>query len=470
MMDKLDKRTGFLTYERKNPEKLSPEERIKNFLDFEKPLSQQEINIQATRCMNCGVPFCHDFGCPLANRIPDINDKVFRGLWKEALDILHSTNNFPEFTGKVCPAPCEEACTLSIDGDAVSFRQIENQLVEQGWTKGYIQPIINQQKTGKKIAIIGSGPAGLAASQQLVREGNKVVVFEKDNRIGGLLRYGIPDYKLDKRKIDRRVAQIEAEGARFETEVEIGVDISFNYLMKSYDAVLIAAGARTPRGLDVPGRNLKGIHQALNYLTQQNKINAGDTIPEDEHISAQDKKVVVIGGGDTGADCVGTAIRQGAKSVTQIELLPEPPKGRTDQNPWPEYRNILRTSSSHEEGCHRIWSFLTKEFRGTNNKITKIITSALDWNLENHQFTELQQKTIDADLVLLAIGFTSNEKCEILNNFLNMSNASADKDLTAEQKQAIFSAGDVVNGPSLVVNAIYSGRIVADEIKNFLNY
>ncbi len=470
MMDKLDKRTGFLTYDRKNPEKLSPEERIKNFLDFEKPLSQEDINIQATRCMNCGIPFCHDFGCPLANRIPDINDKVFRGLWKEALDILHSTNNFPEFTGKVCPAPCEEACTLSIDGDAVSFRQIENQLAEHGWEKGYIKPIISKEKTGHKIAIIGSGPAGLTAAQQLVRDGNDVVVFEKENRIGGLLRYGIPDYKLDKRKIDRRVEQIEAEGVKFETEVEIGVDISFNYLMKSYDAVLIAAGARTPRDLDVPGRDLNGIYQTLDYLTQQNKINAGDTLPEKEHITAKGKKVVVIGGGDTGADCAGTAIRQGAESVTQIELLPEPPKERTDKNPWPEYRNILRTSTSHEEGCDRLWNLLTKEFQGKSNKITKIITSALDWSLENRQFTELQKKTIDADLVLLAIGFTSNEKCEILNNFLNVSKASADKELTSEQKKAIFSAGDVVSGPSLVVNAIYSGRIVADEIKNFLNY
>jgi len=466
-MVKLDKRTGFLAYKRQYPEKLKPVERIKNFLEFEKPLTQAELNVQAARCMNCGVPFCHDFGCPLGNRIPDINDKVFRGLWKDALDILHSTNNFPEFTGKVCPAPCEDACTLTIDDEAVSFRQIELQIVEHGWETGYIKPLVSENKTSKNIAIIGSGPTGLAAAQQLAREGHDIVVYEQANRLGGLLRYGIPDYKLDKSKIDRRVQQMETEGVKFETEVEIGLDISFNYLMKSYDAVLIAAGARNARDLDVPGRDLDGIHQALDYLTQQNKINAGETISEDVKISAEGKKVIVIGGGDTGADCVGTAIRQSAKSVTQIELLPEPLAIRSDENPWPEYRKILRTSTSHEEGCERLWSLLTKEFKGESGNVKKIITSALDWNLENRQFTELQNQTLDADLVLLAIGYLSNEKCEILNNFLN---SSTEELLTEEKKKAIFTAGDVVEGPSLVVNAIFSGRKVAEEINEFLSY
>lgn len=468
MMDKLDKRTGFLTYERQNPEKLKPEERIKNFEEFEQKLSQKEINIQAVRCMNCGVPFCHDFGCPLGNRIPDINDKVFRGLWKEALAILHTTNNFPEFTGKICPAPCEEACTVSIDGEAVSFRQIEYQLAEYGWENDLIKPVINFDKTGKKVAIIGSGPSGMAAAQQLARAGHSVIVYEKDTRIGGLLRYGIPDYKLNKAKIHRRIEQMEAEGVVFETEVEIGVDISFSYLMRSNDAVLITAGARTPRDLNIPGRELNGIYQALTYLTQQNKINAGDKISEEEIISAKDKNVVVIGGGDTGSDCVGTAIRQGAKSVTQIELLPEPPETRSGENPWPEYRKILRTSTSHEEGCERIWSSLTKEFVGKSGKVKKIIVSALDWNTENRQFTELEKSEIKADLVLLAVGFLSNDKREVLNKFINVSKSSGDNDLIEKYEEAIFMAGDVVNGPSLVVTAISEGRKVAEKIKDFL--
>ncbi|MBN2279628.1 MAG: glutamate synthase subunit beta [Candidatus Marinimicrobia bacterium] len=466
----MDKRTGFLTYKRQYPEKLNVEERLKNFEEFEKPLTEEQLNIQAARCMNCGVPFCHDFGCPLANRIPDINDKVFRGLWKEALAILHSTHNFPEFTGRICPAPCEEACTLTLDDEAVSFRQIELQIVEHGWDSGYITPQACATKTGRKVAIIGSGPSGLAAAQQLARAGHLVIVFEQASKIGGLLRYGIPDYKLDKTKIDRRIQQMEKEGVKFETGVEIGVDISFNYLLKSYDAVLIATGARTARELNIPGRDLQGIHQALDYLTQQNRTNAGEKINKADRISAKDKTVVVIGGGDTGADCVGTALRQGAKSVTQIELLPQPPHRRAANNPWPEYRQILRTSTSHEEGCQRIWSHLTKEFIGESGKVKKIMTSALDWNIENRQFTELQKETIHADLVLLAIGFLSNKKCEILNNFLKVGNFSADEFLTEENQKAIFTAGDVVEGPSLVVNAIFSGRKAAKEIDEFLSY
>ncbi len=467
-MDKLDKRTGFLTYQRQNAKKIKPEKRIQNYLDFEKDLTQEEINVQAVRCMNCGVPFCHDFGCPLGNRIPDINDKVFRGLWEEALGILHSTNNFPEFTGKVCPALCEEACTLTIDSEAVSFRKIEYQLAEYGWENGLINPIINENKTGKKVAIIGSGPAGLAAAQQLARAGHGVIVFEKDSRLGGLLRYGIPDYKLDKSKVDRRIEQMKIEGIDFETEVEIGIDISFTYLLKSYDAVLITSGARIARDLDIPGRKLDGIYPALDYLTLQNKINAGDIISENEQISAKDKNVVVIGGGDTGSDCIGTAIRQGAKKVTQLELLPKPPKERNKDNPWPEYRQILRTSSSHEEGCDRIWSILTKQFVGKSGKIKKIIGSALDWNVENRQFTELENFTIDADLVLLAIGFTTNKKSEILEKITKVSKSSNSNKLIEDYHETIFIAGDVVEGPSLVVNAISEGRKVAEQIMNFL--
>ncbi len=464
-MDKLDKRTGFLTYDRKNAQKVPPKERIKNFLEFENPLTEKEIQIQATRCMNCGVPFCHDFGCPLGNRIPDINDKLFRGLWDEALALLHSTNNFPEFTGKVCPAPCEEACTLSIDDDAVSFREIEERLVEYGWQNDLIKPIVNPNKSGKRVAIIGSGPAGLAAAQQLARAGHDVRIFEKDQKAGGLLRYGIPDYKLNKAKIDRRLNQMKHEGVTVETDVNIGEDISFHYLVKSFDAVLISAGAREPRDLDIPGRDLEGIHQALDYLTKQNKLNSNEPLTDDP-LTAKNKKVVVIGGGDTGADCVGTAIRQGAKSVTQIEIMPKPPEKRQVNNPWPEYRHILRTATSHEEGCERIWSRLTKEFKGKLGKVEKIITSALDWNLENRQFTELESRPIEADLVLLAIGFYNNEKCEIISKFLNKS--SPKFKLSEAKMSPVFTAGDVVNGPSLVVNAIQSGRTVAEKIDKFL--
>jgi len=396
------KKAGFLKYSRINPTKLVPEVRIQNFGEFDSKLSESIIKEQTRRCMDCGVPFCHGFGCPLGNRIPDFNEKIRLGLWDQALDILHSTNNFPEFTGKVCPALCETSCTLSINSDPVIIKQIEFQLSEYGWENDLIKPIIASSKTGKKIAVIGSGPAGLAASQQLARNGHDVTVF------------GIPDYKLDKSRIDRRITQIENEGVIFETMVEVGVDISVRYLKRSFDAILVATGATSPRDLMIPGRELSGIHFAMDYLIQQNKINAGDQIDNNELINAKGKNVVVIGGGDTGADCVGTAIRQGAKKVTQIELLPKPSPERTINEPWPTYPKIFRTSTSHEEGCKRIWSIMTN----INDKKEKLL---IDLQKNSSMF--------DPKVVI---------------------------------------CGDINTGPSLVVHAINEGRNAAKEIDEYL--
>ncbi len=341
------KTTGFLEYTREDAPKRLVHQRVKDFRELEQLLSDDKLHRQAARCMDCGVPSCHTYGCPVENRIPDFNDLVYRNHWRRALDVLHSTNNFPEFTGRVCPAPCESACTLGINQPPVTIKHIELQIIEKGFKEGWVEAEPPAVKTGKRIAIAGSGPAGMAAAQQLARRGHDVVLMERSDRIGGLLRYGIPDFKLEKWVIDRRIEQMAKEGVIFETGVEVGKDLSVRYLQRSFNAVVLAAGASVPRDLNVPGRDLQGIHFALDFLAQQNKAIAGDELPQ-EPISARDKHVVVIGGGDTGSDCVGVSIRQGARSITQIELLPKPPQQRSPRNPWPEWPNVLRTSSSQQ--------------------------------------------------------------------------------------------------------------------------
>ncbi len=476
----MGKATGFIEYKRKDPQKYTVRERIKNYNEFEIPLTAAELRKQAARCMDCGVPSCHTFGCPVENRIPDWNDMIYRGQWQRALELLHATNNFPEITGRICPAPCEPACTLSINQDPVTIKHIELQIVEKGWKNGWIQPEIAVHKTGKKVAVIGSGPAGLAAAQQLARAGHEVVVFEKSDRIGGLLRYGIPDYKLDKSIIDRRLEQMIREGVSFETSVDAGVDISTRYMKRSFDVILLTTGSTVPRDINVPGRGLEGIHYAMDFLTRQNRRNAGDQVSPNQEIDARDKQVVVIGGGDTGADCVGTARRQGAKKITQIELLPKPPRERAAENPWPTWPNIMRTSTSHEEGCTRLWSILTKGFSSSTGSAiaVKILRCVkLDWSTNsqsNHPtFQEIRHSEfeIPADLVLLAAGFVHVEHGALVNDLelkLDKSGNIAIDQNFMTSNTGVFAAGDCVRGASLVVTAIRQGRLLADSVHRFL--
>ncbi|RJP64486.1 MAG: glutamate synthase subunit beta [Ignavibacteriales bacterium] len=469
---------GYLQYERINPPKTNIEDRIKNFDEFEQLLAENELTKQAARCMDCGIPFCHSFGCPCNNKIPDWNEMVYRNHWKKALELLHSTINFPEFTGRVCPAPCEYSCTLAINRPAVSIKHIELQIVEKGWKEGWIQPEIPLYKSGKRIAVVGSGPSGLAAAQQLARAGHEVVVFEKSDRIGGLLRYGIPDFKLEKKIIDRRLNQMEKEGIVFETGVNVGIDISARYLNRTFDAVVIAAGSTIPRDINIPGRELNGIYFAMKYLMQQNKINAGDEIPEFERISAKDKNVIVIGGGDTGSDCVGTANRQGAKSVTQVEILPKPADERMSYNPWPYWPLILHTSSSHIEGCERNWSLSAKQFEGDGNNINKIIFSKLEWSdpdaKRNRNMIEVPNSefSMKADLVLLAMGFVHVEHGPLVNDLGLLlderGNIKTDNNFMSSAR-GFFATGDTILGASLVVKAIKSGRDVAEKVHQYLS-
>jgi len=471
------KTNGYLQYERVNPSKSTVEERLKNFEEFEHLLPESDLTNQAARCMDCGIPFCHSYGCPCNNKIPDWNEMVYRNQWKKALELLHSTINFPEFTGRVCPAPCEFSCTLAINRPAVSIKHIELQIVEKGWKEGWIKPELPFQKTGKKIAVVGSGPSGLAAAQQLARLGHDVVVFEKSDRIGGLLRYGIPDFKLEKRIIDRRLEQMRKEGVVFEAGVNVGIDISAKYLNRTFDAVIIAAGSTIPRDIKIPGRDLQGIHFAMEYLAQQNKINAGDNIPVGDRINAKNKNVIVIGGGDTGSDCVGTANRQGAKSVTQVEILPKPSDERLLYNPWPYWPLIVHTSSSHLEGCERNWSLSAKKFEGDKDKLNKIIFNKLEWTdpdkQGNRKMYDVQgsEFSMKADLILLAMGFIHVEHGPLVND-LNLQiddrgNIKTDSNYMSSCK-GFFATGDTVLGASLVVKAINSGRRVAEAVNNYL--
>ena len=479
----MGKVTGFMEYERLQEASEAPQARTKHYKEFMMHLSDADAKVQGARCMDCGIPFCNN-GCPVNNIIPDWNDLVFNGHYLEALENLHSTNNFPEFTGRICPAPCESACTLGINDDPVGIKSIEHFIIDKGWENGWVVPQPPSSKTGKKIAIIGSGPAGMAAAQQLARVGHDVTVFEKNDRVGGLLRYGIPDFKMEKSHIDRRVEQMQAEGVKFRTGVFVGKDfpkeilslsketILPEQLNKEFDAVIVAGGAEWPRDLPVPGRELSGVHYAMEFLPQQNRVNAGDKL--NDQLMATGKHVVVIGGGDTGSDCVGTSNRHGAASVTQFELLPQPPEVENKPLVWPYWPTKMRTSSSHEEGCERDWAVATKRLEGKNGKVEKLIAARVEWKDGKMVEVAGSEFELKADLVLLAMGFVSPVN-SVLEAF------GLDKDARGNAKATtdgdgcyqtsvpkVFAAGDMRRGQSLVVWAIREGRQCARAVDEFL--
>jgi glutamate synthase (NADPH/NADH) small chain len=449
-------------------------ERVKNYREFVQHLTDEQAAIQGARCMDCGIPFCTS-GCPVNNIIPDWNDLVFRGNWddwRRALDVLHSTNNFPEFTGRVCPAPCEAACTLNINNDAVGIKSIEHAIIDKGWEQGWVAPQPAGKKTGKKVAIVGSGPAGLACAQQLARTGHDVVVFEKNDRIGGLLRYGIPDFKFEKSHIDRRIEQMRAEGVEFRVNQHIGGDVPAQKLKDEFDAVVLTGGAEQARDLPVPGRELSGVHFAMEFLPQQNKVVAGDVLPQ--QILATGKHVVVIGGGDTGSDCVGTSIRQGAASVTQIEVMPRPAEQEDKALTWPNWPLKLRTSSSQEEGCTRDWSVTTKAFLGANGKVEKLSCVRVEWSAGKMLEIPGSEFELQADLVLLAMGFVSPvqkvlEAFEVEKDGRNNVKAATDGvGCYKTSVDKVFTAGDMRRGQSLIVWAIREGRQAARAVDEYL--
>ncbi|MBN1384363.1 MAG: glutamate synthase subunit beta [Elusimicrobia bacterium] len=464
---------GFLKIVRQNGECREICERINDFKDVAKLRPHIHAQEQASRCMDCGTPFCHS-GCPIGNYIPEWNDYMFHGNWEEALTLLGATNNLPEITGRVCPAPCEYACVLGLNNDAVTIRENELAVIEYGFKKGLLKPCIIKNRTGKKVAVIGSGPAGLSCAAQLNRAGHSVIVFERDSKPGGLLRYGIPDFKLEKHLIERRIDILEKEGVVFKTGVNIGTDYPVKKLLKEFDAVCLACGARIPRDLKIEGRELKGIYFAMDYLTQSNRQTAGEKIPKDKLINAKDKKVIVIGGGDTGSDCVGTAHRQGAECVVQIEVLPKPPEYRTSMYPWPRYPLLLKTSSSHQEGGERYWSINTKRFVGEKGRVKKILyekVESCEAGGQNSPKLEDRKGEIETDMIILAVGFLGPEHSGLLNElgveFDKRGNVKTDANYMTSVKK-VFSAGDMRRGQSLVVWAISEGRRSAHCIDKYL--
>ena len=470
----MGKTTGFIEFERKDEGQIAVDERIKNYKEFTQPLSEKELETQGARCMDCGIPFCHS-GCPLGNLIPDFNDAVYQKNWEKATDILHSTNNFPEFTGRLCPAPCEEACVLGINEDPVSIENIEKNIVETAFTNGWIKAQPPQSRTGKTVAIVGSGPAGLAAAQQLNRAGHQVTVYERDEKIGGLLRFGIPDFKMEKHVIDRRLEQLMQEGITFKTGVHVGKDISAEQLREEHDALLLCGGATIKRGLPIPGADLKGVVQAMDFLPENNRRVAAQKEFEG-HLPAKGKKVIVIGGGDTGSDCIGTSIRQGAVSVSNFEIMPMATTERPENQPWPFWPMRLRTSSSHKEGAERHFSISTKKFIGNEKgELTGLQTTEVEWDFSNGspQLKEIEgtEKNWDCDLVLLALGFTGSEKtiAEQLDLKLDSrNNIAAPTENYQTNIDNVFVAGDQRRGQSLIVWAISEGRSAAHHIDKYL--
>lgn len=458
---------GFIEIKRKEAGNRPIKERIGDYAEVEQTLNKEDRVLQASRCMDCGVPFCH-WGCPVNSKIPEWQDAIYLGDWEEAAKILQSTNDFPEFTGRVCPAPCEKSCVLAIHNEAVTIRENEAATIERAFDAGYIKPIIPTKRSGKKVAVVGSGPAGLSVATRLNRLGHDVTLFEKDEKVGGLLRYGIPDFKLNKNVIDRRVAILEQEGLKIQTNTFVGKDLATDKLLKDFDVVCLAVGAMKPRDLEVPGRELKGVHFAMDYLAQQNRRVDGVEVAEEDKIYAKGKNVIVIGGGDTGSDCVGTAIRQKAKSVKQVEIMPQPPEKRNDNNPWPYWPMVLKTSTSQEEGCERYWSMSTKKITGKDGQATKIELQEVKWEQVNGQFkmspASKKTETFDADLIFLAMGFTQPIHEGLLNelklDYDNRGNVIIGKNFQTSNPK-VYAVGDATLGASLVVRAIASGRDAA---------
>ncbi len=470
----MGKETGFLEFDRRETPYADPAERVTHYKEFLRPLPDGELRQQAARCMNCGIPFCHT-GCPVNNLIPDWNHLVYEDDWKRALTQLHSTNNFPEFTGRICPAPCEAACTLNIVDAPVTIKSIECAIVDRGWREGWIVPQLAEKRSGKAVAVVGSGPAGLACAQQLTRVGHAVTVFEKADRIGGLLRYGIPDFKLEKQLINRRAVQMEAEGVQFRTSSEVGVEVSFQALRDNFDAVVLAGGAEEARSLDIPGAELPGVRLAMEFLTQQNKRNAGDdevrAAPRGS-LTATGKHVIVIGGGDTGSDCVGTSNRQGAASVTQLEIMPKPPEKEDKALTWPDWPLKLRTSSSHQEGVTRDWAVLAKQVTATDGQVSGLECVRVEWQGGRMQEVAGSAFTLPADLILLAMGFTGPKRRGLLDRagvaLDGRGNVAADTSSYLTSEPGVFACGDMRRGQSLVVWAIREGRQAARAVDEAL--
>ncbi len=466
----MGKDTGFLEIDRKDRTYADPQERLKHYKEFVIPHDEPTLKLQAARCMDCGIPYCHN-GCPVNNIIPEWNDLVYQGDWKNALEVLHSTNNFPEFTGRICPAPCEAACVLNIVDSPVTIKSIECAIVDRGWQEDWIKPQVPAKQTGKSVAVVGSGPAGMACAQQLARAGHKVTLFEKNDRIGGLLRYGIPDFKMEKHLINRRAVQMEAEGVTFRTSAEVGVDISFKSLQENFDAIVLSGGAEDPRSLEIPGAELSGVRLAMEFLTQQNKRNAGDdelrAAPRGS-LTATGKHVIVIGGGDTGSDCVGTSNRQGAASVTQLEIMPQPPEKEDKALTWPDWPLKMRTSSSHEEGAARDWSVMAKRVIGEDGDVTGLECVRLSWESGKMAEVEGSNFVLPADLILLAMGFVGPKKHGLLDRagvaLTDRGAVAANEDDYATSEPGVFTCGDMRRGQSLVVWAIREGRQCARSV------